>query len=238
LFPGTGISSTQSIYIPEKKNHNLKVVSLRRPENLAKQTCILLTEFRKTNINAVASKKQKQTIDAYLTNVEKSASRRQRLAGHGRRPDGDPQAQRDRHRDRARSLMSSSSLRAAARKAISASGIAFAFFLPCLESASPLLQQAWGLREMKSVVPLNGQDLAESPNKIERRKKFSQRVVRTHSFASFRLSVRPSVLHARQPKRSGWSFFSFFFFFPLHFCVIENLAKSAKLGGNYSSRKS
>jgi hypothetical protein len=169
LFPGTGISSTQSIYIPEKKNHDLKVVSLRRPENLAKQTCFLLTEFRKTNINAVASKKQKQTNDAYLTNVEKSASRRQCLAGHGRRPDGDPQAQRE--RDRARSLMSSSSLRAAARKAISASGIAFAFFLPCSESASPLLQQSWGLREMKSVVPLNGQDLAESPNKIERREK-------------------------------------------------------------------
>jgi hypothetical protein len=130
-----------------------------------------LTQFRKTNINAVASKKQKQTIDAYLTNVEKSASRRQCLAGHGRQPDGDPQAQRDRDRDRAPSLMSSSSLRTAARKAISASGIAFAFFLPCSESASPLLQQAWGLRDMKSVVPLNGQDLAESPNKIERREK-------------------------------------------------------------------
>jgi hypothetical protein len=101
---------------PRKKNHNLKVVSLRRPENLAKQTCFLLTEFRKTNINAVASKKQKQTIDAYLTNVEKSASRRQCLARHVRLPDGDPQAQRDRDRDRARSLMSSSSLRAAARK--------------------------------------------------------------------------------------------------------------------------
>jgi hypothetical protein len=172
LFPGTLISSTQSTYIPEKKNHNLKVVSLRRPENLAKQTCFLLTEFRKTNINAVASKKQKQTIDAYLTNVEKSASRRQCLARHVRLPDGDPQAQRDRDRDRARSLMSSSCLRAAARKAISAAcGIAFAFFLPCLESASPLLQQAWGLREMKSVVPLNGQDLAESPNKSERREK-------------------------------------------------------------------
>ncbi len=121
---------------------NLKVVSLRRPENLAKQTCFPLTEFRKININAVASKKQKQTIDAYLTNVEKSASRRQCLAGHGRRPDVDPQAQRD--RDRARSLMSSSSLRAAARKAISASGIAFAFFLPCLESASPLLAASLG----------------------------------------------------------------------------------------------
>jgi hypothetical protein len=131
-----------------------------------------LTEFRKTNINAVASKKQKQTIDAYLTNVEKSASRRQCLARHVRLPDGDPQAQRDRDRDRARSLMSSSCLRAAARKAISAAcGIAFAFFLPCLESASPELQQAWGLREMKSVVPLNGQDLAESPNKSERREK-------------------------------------------------------------------
>jgi len=58
---------------------------------------------------------------------------------------------RETDRDRARSLMRSSSLRAAARKAISASGIAFAFFLPCSESASPLLQQAWGLREMKSV---------------------------------------------------------------------------------------
>lgn len=116
LFPGTRISSTQSTYIPEKKNHNLKVVSLRKPENLAKQTCFLLTEFRKTNINAVASKKQKQTIDAYLTNVEKSASRRQCLARHVRLPDGDPPAQRDRDRDRARSLMSSSSLRAAARK--------------------------------------------------------------------------------------------------------------------------